>query len=169
MAGPKQLIPEVVEPEESLPADLRALTQFARLMDEAIAIPGTKRRMGLDPLLGLIPGVGDAIAALLSTWIVVGALRWRVPLWRVTRMVANILIDLAFGSVPVIGDIFDFFFEENVMNLKMLLRYRDRQQPPRTIAQVAGTTLVVVLIILGVALLIIAGLVALILWIIHQR
>src|SRR5580765_8876791 len=111
VAGPKPLIPEIVEPEESLPSDLRALTQFARLMDEAIAIPGTKRRMGLDPLLGLIPGIGDAIAALLSTWIVVGALRWRVPLWRVTRMVANILIDLAFGSVPVVGDIFDFFFE----------------------------------------------------------
>jgi hypothetical protein len=125
--------------------------------------------MGLDPLLGLIPGVGDAIAALLSTWIVVGALRWRVPLWRVTRMVANILIDLAFGSVPVVGDIFDFFFEENVMNLKMLLRYRDRRQAPRTLAQVAGVSIVVVLIILGAALLIVSGLFALVLWIIHQR
>ena len=163
------IIPEIVEPEESLPPDLLALTRFARLMDEALPVPGTKRRMGLDPLLGLIPGIGDAIAALLSTWIVVGALRWRVPLWRVSRMVANILIDLAFGSVPVVGDIFDFFFEENVMNLKMLLRYRDRRQPPRTIAQVAGVTIVVVLIILGAALLVVSGLFAFILWIIHQR
>ncbi len=163
------IIPEVLEPEESLPADLRALSRFARLMDEAVAIPGTKRRIGLDAGLGLIPGVGDAIAALLSTWIIIGALRWRVPLWRVARMVGNILLDLVFGSVPVIGDIFDFFFEENVMNLKMLLRYRDRQRSPRTIAQVAGTSLIVILVILGFALLLLGGLVAAVLWLIHRR
>ncbi len=137
-------------------------------MDEAIAIPGTKRRMGLDPLLGLIPGVGDAVAALMSTWIVIGALRWRVPLWRVTRMVLNILIDLALGSVPVVGDIFDFFFEENVMNLKMLLRYRDRRQPPRTIAQVAGVTIMVVLFILAVDVLIVVGLFVVAFWLFHR-
>jgi len=163
------IIPEVVEPEESLPPDLRALSRFARLMDEAVAIPGTKRRVGLDAGLGLIPGVGDTIAALLSTWIIVGALRWRVPLWRIARMVGNILLDLAFGSVPVVGDIFDFFFEENVMNLKMLLRYRDRGRPPRTLGQVAGTSLIVVLVILGFALLLLGGLLAAVLWLIHRR
>src|SRR5205085_6937862 len=156
-------------PEESLPADLLALTRFARLMDEALPIPGTRRRVGLDAGLGLIPGVGDTIAALLSTWIIVGALRWRVPLWRVARMVANILLDLAFGSVPIVGDIFDFFFEENVMNLKMLLLYRDRQRPPRTITQVAGTTIVIVLIILGFALLVVGGILTLVLWLIRHR
>ncbi len=162
----KTFIPEIVEP---LPPDLMALTRFARLMDEAVAVPGTNRRVGLDAAIGLIPGVGDVVGALLSTWIVIGALRWRVPMWRVARMVANILIDLAFGSVPIIGDIFDFLFEENVMNLKMLLRYRDRLRPPRSMTEIAGTTIIVILVILGFALVILGAMLAVVLWIIHQR
>jgi len=162
----KTLIPEIVEP---LPPDLMALTRFARLMDEAVAVPGTNRRVGLDAAIGLIPGVGDVVGALLSTWIVIGALRWRVPMWRVGRMVANILIDMAFGSVPIIGDIFDFLFEENVMNLKILLRYRNRLRPPRSMTEIAGTTIVVVLVILGFALVILGAMLAVVLWIIHQR
>jgi hypothetical protein len=162
----RPIIPEIVEP---LPPDLMALTRFARLMDEAVAVPGTNRRVGLDAAIGLIPGVGDVVGALLSTWIVVGALRWRVPLWRVARMVANILIDLAFGSVPIIGDIFDFLFEENVMNLKILLRYRDRARHPRGMMEIAGTTIVVVLVILGFALVILGTMLAVVLWIIHRR
>jgi hypothetical protein len=169
MARPKPIIPEVVEPEETLPPDLIALTRFARLMDEAVAIPGTRRRIGLDAGLGLIPGIGDAVAALLSTWIVIGALRWRVPHWRVARMVLYVLIDLTFGTMPVIGIVFDWLFEENVINLKSLLRYRDRQRPPRKLVEVAGAVIVVILVILGFALLVIAALLTLIIWIIHQR
>ncbi len=166
MPRSKTFIPEIVEP---LPPDLIALTRFARLMDEAVAVPGTNRRVGLDAAIGLIPGVGDVVGALLSTWIVIGALRWRVPMWRVARMVANILIDLAFGSVPIIGDIFDFLFEENVMNLKILLRYRNRVRPPRSMTEIAGTTIIVVLVILGFALVILGAMLAVVLWIIHQR
>ena len=109
VAAGKPIIPEVVVPDEALPADLVALRRFARLMDEALPVPGTKRRIGLDAGLGLIPGVGDVVAALLSVWIVIGALRWRVPLWRVVRMVFNILVDLVLGAIPLFGDIFDFF------------------------------------------------------------
>jgi hypothetical protein len=166
---PTPIIPEVVEPDEALPRDLQALRAFARLMDEAVPIPGTNRRVGLDAGLGLIPGVGDAVAALLSAWIVIGALRWRVPLWRVSRMVLNILIDLTFGVVPVAGDIFDFFFEENVMNMDLLLRYRDRTRPPRRLREVAGAILAVLAIIIGFAALLFGGVIAAILWLIHQR
>lgn len=165
VAQSKTFIPEIVEP---LPPDLMALVRFARLMDEAVAVPGTNRRVGLDAALGLIPGVGDVVGALLSTWIVFGALRWRVPLWRIAGMVANILIDLVFGSVPVVGDIFDFLFEENVMNLKTLLRHRDRTQPPRRLREVAGTVIVIVLVILGVAFLTLAAMLAVVLWLIHH-
>ena len=59
-------IPEVIEPDEKLPADLVALRKFSILMDEAVGIPGTKFRFGLDPLLSLVPGIGDVISALLS-------------------------------------------------------------------------------------------------------
>lgn len=158
--------PEIVEP---LPPDLVALTRFARLMDEAVPIPGTKRRVGLDAGLGLVPYAGEVVGALLSVWIVVGALRWRVPYWRVCRMVVNILIDLCFGSIPFLGVIFDWLFEENVMNLKILLKYRDRQRPPRSVSAVAGATLVVILVILGVAMLLLAAFFAVIVWFIGQR
>ncbi|MGZ5494246.1 MAG: DUF4112 domain-containing protein, partial [Thermoanaerobaculia bacterium] len=107
MAQAKVHIPEVIEPDEKLPADLVALRKFSVLMDGAVAIPGMKMRVGLDPVLGLIPGFGDVIAALMSAWIVAGALRHRVPLRRIMRMVFNILADLLIGEIPVIGDIFD--------------------------------------------------------------
>ena len=75
MPGPET---DVAAHGEPLPPDLLALKKFAELMDEAVAVPGTSRRVGLDALIGLVPGVGDVAGALLSTWIVFGALRWRV-------------------------------------------------------------------------------------------
>jgi hypothetical protein len=105
----------------------------------------------------------------MSTWIVFGALRWRVPLWRIARMVVNILIDMAFGAVPVVGDIFDFLFEENVMNLKILLQHRDRTRPPRQLKEVAGTVILILLVILGFAFLVLAAMLAVVLWLIQHR
>src|SRR5689334_237935 len=101
MAAEKVHIPEVIEPDEKLPADLVALRKFSVLMDEAVGVPGTRFRFGLDPLLGLVPGVGDVISALLSAWIVAGALRHRVPMLKIARMVVNILVDLIIGEIPV--------------------------------------------------------------------
>src|SRR5438445_1177805 len=132
MAPESVIIPEVIEPDEKLPRDLVALRKFAVLMDEAVRIPGTSRGIGLDAALGFIPGFGDAIGALLSAWIVIGALRHRVPLMHVVRMVANVLIDLTIGEIPIVGDLFDIAFEENVINMRLLLKYRDRSRPPRS-------------------------------------
>src|SRR5947199_3828589 len=162
-------IPEVIEPDEKLPADLVALRKFAYVMDEAVAIPGTRRRVGLDAGLSLIPGVGEIAGGVLSAWIIVGALRHRVPIARVTGMVLYVLLDVSIGSVPVIGTIFDWLFEENVLNLKTLLRYRDRSRPPRSVGAVAVAATVVIAIIVGVALAVIAGLVAAAVWLIGQR
>jgi len=169
MAEPDPIIPEVIEPDERLPADLVALRKFAYLMDEAVAIPGTRRRVGLDAGLSLIPGLGEIAGGVLSAWIIVGALRHRVPIARVTGMVLYVLLDVSIGSLPVIGTIFDWLFEENVINLKTLLRYRDRSRPPRSVGAVAVAAIVVVAIIVGVAVLVVSGLVAAAFWLINQR
>jgi len=163
------IIPEVVEPDEQLPQDLVALRRFAYLMDEAVAIPGTRRRIGVDAGLSLIPGVGEIVGGFLSAWIIVGPLRHRVPMSRVTRMVFYVLLDMSIGSIPVLGTIFDWLFEENVMNLNALLRYRDRTRPPRSVGEIAGATTVVFVILALAALVLLGILVAAAVWLIRQR
>ena len=162
-------IPDVIEPDEKLPKDLVALRRFAYYMDEAFTIPGTPIKVGLDALLGLIPGIGDVIGGVLSTWVVVGALRHRVPPMIIARMVLNIAIDLFFGAVPVAGDVFDFLYEENVKNLRLLEKHRDRRRPPRSYAAIAVVGMFILLLVVAVAVTIVAAAVALVLWIIGQR
>lgn len=162
-------IPDVIEPDEKLPQDLIALRRFAYLMDEAFAIPGTRIRVGLDALIGLIPGVGDVIGGMLSTWIIAGALRHRVPGRVILRMVFNVAIDLVFGSIPVAGDVFDFLYEENMKNMRLLERHRDRQRPPRSAASIALVLTLIVVFLAGLALLLLAVVVALVVWLIGQR
>ena len=132
------LTPDIYEPDEALPRDLVVLRRFARLMDEAVTIPGTNRKVGLDAAIGLIPGFGDIAGALLSTWVIVGAIRHRVPFLVVMRMLLNIIIDLVIGAIPLVGDVFDFFWEENVKNVDLLFRHRHRQKAPRAPAEMTG-------------------------------
>jgi len=121
-------------PVDPLPRDLVALQRFARLMDEQFAIPGIGTRIGLDALIGFVPGIGDAGGALLSSWIILGALRHRVPAVHILRMVLNVALDTMVGAVPVLGDVFDIFFKENVDNVALIVRHRDATRPPRRTA-----------------------------------
>ena len=162
-------IPEVIEPDSKLPSDLVALRKFARLMDEAVAVPGTNIRVGLDAAVGLIPGIGDIVGGVLSTWIIVGALRHRVRARIIMRMIGNVLIDLIFGAVPLAGDVFDFLFEENMRNMRLLELHRDRRRPPRSVSQIAGVAILIVGFVILVAVSLIVALAALVLWLISQR
>jgi hypothetical protein len=166
---PNAIEPEVIEPDEKLPRDLVALRRFARLMDEAVAIPGTPFRFGLDAALGLIPGIGDFIAGVLSTWIIAGALRHRVPARIIARMVFNIAVDLVLGAVPVAGDVFDFLFEENMKNMRLLERYRNRRRTPRSFGEIALVTGLIVLFFLVLVVAAFGALFAVVLWAIGRR
>lgn len=155
------IVPEIVDDDASLPRDLLALKNLGILLDRAFPVPGTRRRVGISPIIGLIPGIGDLVTALLSTWIVVGALRHRVPGRHIARMVLNIVADAAIGTIPVIGDLFDFLFQENLSNVETLLRHRDKTRPPRSTARIslivgAIVLTIVVAIAMTIVLLILA-------------
>lgn len=162
-------IPDVVDPDEKLPQDLVALRRFAYWMDEAFVLPGTNIKVGLDALIGLIPGVGDIIGAVMSTWIIIGAMRHRVRGLVIARMIGNIVIDMVFGAVPVAGDVFDFLYEENVKNMRLLEKHRDRRRPPRSFAAIAFFAILLVLFVFLLAIGIVAALLALMFWLIGQR
>ena len=162
-------IPDVIEPEANLPRDLLALRRFAHLMDRAFAVPGTNQRVGIGAIVGIIPGIGDVIGGVMSSWIIAGALRHRVPARIIARMVLNVAVDLTFGAVPVAGDVFDFFFEESMKNMRLLEKYRDRSRPPRSATQIAVVFGAIVVFLVILALTLVVSVVALILWLISQR
>jgi hypothetical protein len=109
------------------PAELRAdddrlaaLRRLVRLLDGAVAIPGTPVRFGLDALIGLVPGVGDLAGAALSGFVVLSAARAGVPAAVLLRMVLNVGIDALVGAVPILGDLFDVAWRANARNLALL-------------------------------------------------
>lgn len=104
------------------------IARVANLLDSAIAIPGTGIRVGLDPLIGLIPAAGDAITTLLSGYIVYETYRAGLPKSALLRMIANILIDFVISAVPLLGDIGDIFWRANRRNLAIFDDYLARRR-----------------------------------------
>ncbi|MBD2327622.1 DUF4112 domain-containing protein [Alkalinema sp. FACHB-956] len=99
---------------------LQRVRAVGQLLDNAIAIPGTNYRVGLDPLLGLLPGGGDMVGIVVSAYIVLEAARFGVPKSTLIRMVLNILLDSSVGAIPVVGDLFDFAWKSNSRNVALL-------------------------------------------------
>jgi hypothetical protein len=133
---------------------VRRLRALAWLLDESIPLPGGYR-IGLDPLIGLVPGFGDAITAILAAAIVDQARRSGAPASVLLRMIGNLLADAAVGSVPILGDLFDAAFKANIRNLALLERHR--ADPVRTrrasrLVIVGVTALLVVAVLLMIAL-----------------
>ena len=99
---------------------LDLVKRLSYFLDSAIPIPGTRYRIGLDPIIGLIPGIGDAVTSLMSTYIILIALQMRVSKWTLVRMVFNVLIESLVGVLPVVGDLFDAVWKSNERNRLLL-------------------------------------------------
>jgi len=93
---------------------------LAWLLDDLITIPGTNRRVGLDPLVGLVPGAGDVLTMVATGSTLIDGLRYRVPLLVLLRMILNMAVDSFIGSIPLVGDAFDFVFKANRRNVALL-------------------------------------------------
>lgn len=107
-------------PNNSHVASLRRLRRISHLLDNAIAIPGTKYRIGLDPILGLIPGGGDLISSVFAGYVVFKAAQMGVPQETLVKMATNIVFDTVAGTVPVAGDLLDVAWKANVKNIELL-------------------------------------------------
>jgi hypothetical protein len=96
---------------------------LARLLDSSIPVPGTSWKIGFDPIIGLIPGIGDLIGAVVSGYIIIEAVRAEVPTLTLVRMLVNVGIDTVLGAVPAVGDVFDAAWKSNTMNVALLERH----------------------------------------------
>lgn len=108
------------------PGQLERLRTLARVLDSALPIPGTRYRFGLDAVIGLVPGLGDAIGAIFSTFIIWHAARLGAPKATLLRMFANVGVDTLVGEIPLLGDLFDFGWKSNAMNLNLLEEHLQR-------------------------------------------
>ena len=109
---------------------LEALRKLRYLLDDAFRVPGTSIRFGWDPIVGVVPWVGDVLTAVLSCAIVVQAHHMRLPRIVQFRMLTNVAIDVVVGAVPLVGDVADVFWKSNTKNMALLERHADQVRPP---------------------------------------
>jgi hypothetical protein len=110
-------------PAERSADDLQTLRGLSRLLDEAITIPGLGIKVGLDAVIGLIPGLGDVAGGVAGAYALVVAHRLGAPASVLVRMLMNIGIDALVGTLPLLGDLFDVGWKANTRNLRLLERY----------------------------------------------
>ena len=141
------------------PAQLARLRALARLMDSSIRVPGTDFRFGMDALVGLVPGLGDVLGALVSGYIVFESARLGASAGTLIRMLGNIGIEAVAGTIPALGDFFDAAFRANNRNVQLLEDHIDR---PEAVAQ--RSRLMLTSVGVGV-LLVVGGLAAFSIWV----
>ena len=129
----------------------KSLDNLAFYLDDLFRIPGTSWRFGLDAVIGLIPNVGDTLTSFASFYILLAGVRYGVPKITLLRMALNIAIDYVIGSVPVIGDILDFFWKSNDMNMRLIRE--------RATGKGKGTTsdYVFIFVLIGLLILLLIG------------
>ena len=134
-------------------ARARTLTN---LLDNAVRVPGTSMRFGLDPVLGLIPGLGDVAGAALSGYVVLLASQLGAPTTVIVRMLGNVVIDTVGGTVPVIGDLFDAGWKSNSRNLALLERHLGNPESTKRASRAVVWLTVAALLLLGIGSIVVA-------------
>ena len=128
------------------------MRDLARVLDEAIRIPGTNIRIGLDALLGLLPGGGDVAGGLFSGLIILQAARSGAPTSVLGRMLGNVALDVIVGAIPILGDVFDVAWRANTRNVRLLESWRHRPaSTKRASALAVGGILVALFLLIGLA------------------
>ncbi|EQB19087.1 DUF4112 domain-containing protein [Novosphingobium lindaniclasticum] len=110
-------------------AVLRRVEMLEHVLERAVALPGIRRKVGLDAVIGLVPVAGDVVAAALGMYLVWEARNLGMSKWQLARMTTNVGVDTLLGAIPVAGDLFDFMFRSNRRNLKIIRRHIDRHHP----------------------------------------
>lgn len=107
-------------PPSPEPGSIRRARFISRFLDDLVRIPGTQRRIGLDPFIGFLPGVGDWLPLVVSLDLLFSAARLGAGGWVLARMLGNIALDAVIGTVPLAGDLFDLGWKANRRNLALL-------------------------------------------------
>jgi hypothetical protein len=110
-------------------ATLNRIRRLSRLMDTSLRVPGTGFRIGLDPIIGLIPGAGDLISTAFSAYIIFLATRFGIPRQDLTEMIFNVALESVVGTVPLVGDLFDAYYKSNIRNLAILEKHLTAVEP----------------------------------------
>lgn len=137
--------------ERAREVDVELSRRLARILDDAVTVPGTRFGLGLDAVIGLVPGIGDFVGSALSGVIVRDAIRARVPMRVLAWMGLNLVVDALLGIVPGVGDVADVVHRANRKNVRLLLRELEKQplREPPSLAYVVGACALMVLPVLA--------------------
>ena len=112
------------------PASVRRRVEAMEgLLERAFTFPGTRFRVGVDSVAGLVPVLGDVITAAMGAWLIWEARNLGMSNWHLARMTGNVAFDTAVGLIPFVGDAFDFLFKSNSRNLRIMKRWLDKHHP----------------------------------------
>jgi hypothetical protein len=112
---------------------VRRMEAVAHVLDTAFLIPGTNQRVGIDAIIGLVPGIGDAVTTLLSTYVIWEARQLGLSRFAIARMLANLAVHASVGTIPIVGDVFDAFFRVNQRNMRIVRAHLARRPGGRDI------------------------------------
>jgi hypothetical protein len=163
-AAVSAVIDSDIEPEtgsEFTAQRLKIARFLADLLDQRFTIPGTSIRIGLDPILGLLPGFGDLLANLTGSAILLIAAQFNIPKIVLLRMGLNIAVNALIGAIPIFGDVFSIWFRSNVKNVQLLERYAGATRRAST----AGDWLFVIALIAAL-LAVLVGILAAVVWLV---